>query len=172
MKFLERPGTFKACPTEWSVQALPSGSPIVRVNFECSHVLEGDEWQPMREPARVRGDFFVLKQTGEPNPGVVDSLCRVLGWDGTFEQVHRSPFPPNMGVVQVEVEAREYKGKTYCQVKYLDAEGSKPRNAPISAIEAANLDKKYGGSLSRIAKKSAAAAKRDVPPPADDDIPF
>lgn len=170
MRFLERPGLFRAVPIDWSVQELPSGDPIVRVNFECREVYENETWREMADRRMVRGDFFVLKKTGAPNDGVVSSLVKHLGWTGAFAQILDNVSPPKTDPVQVEVEAREFKGKTYCQVKWINDVSAKPKGAGIGHSEVRNLDKRFGGDLQKLAKKFSAAKPAEES--RDDSIPF
>jgi hypothetical protein len=153
VRLLDRPGLFKAKPTGWSVQLLPSGDPLVRVEFECNQVLEGETWQRI-DPKMTRGDFFLVSRTGAPNEKVVEMLCCMLGWGGSFAQIHDGP-PPQQNAVQVEVEGRDYKGKTYYQVQWIRPEDAEARGGGVSPEKAHALDKKYGKDFAAIAKKCA-----------------
>lgn len=172
MRTLERPGLFRAVPIDWSVQELPSGDPIVRVHFECREVYENEAWRDLADRRMVRGDFFVLKKGGATNEGVVSSLVKHLGWNGAFAQILDNPCPPESGIVQVEVEAREFKGKTYCQVKWINGANAKPKGAGIGHSEVRDLDKKYGGDLQKLAKKFSAQKPADDHPVDTSSIPF
>ncbi|HYG55140.1 MAG TPA: hypothetical protein VD965_07565 [Burkholderiales bacterium] len=177
MRFLDRAGVFKARAVEWMVRELPSGSPIIRVSFEVFEQLgDGEQFRPMASGSRiVHGDFFPVKQTGSPNEKVVEMLCCLMGWGGSFAEVHGCP--PNQGPVQVEVEGRDYKGKTYYQVNWIraeDAQAGGGGNIPPEKLS--SLDDKYGKSLAAVAKK-ASAQKREQAPAAEPttdfgDIPF
>ncbi|MFY9341120.1 MAG: hypothetical protein WAT39_01435 [Planctomycetota bacterium] len=155
MRPLDRPGTFKARAFEWSVQSLPSGDPLIRVLFKCEIERDGEDWPTMIEPRVVRGDFFLVKKTGTPNEAVVEMLCKHLDWHGTFEEL--ATRQPHDGLVQVEVEANDYKGKTYFQVRWLRGE-NEDRGGGVSAEKVAELDKRLGGEMKALAKKFAPAA--------------
>lgn len=172
MKAVDRSGTFKATATEWSVRTIATGAPIITVFFECFAVLEGDEWESI-EPRTVKGDFFVLKKTGAPNEKVAEMLCLYVGWGGSFAEVVGSP-PSGDIPMQIDVEGRDYKNKTYYQASWIRAVDAPPRGGgSITHDEASDLDAKFGKSLGSIAKK-VATTKPAQRPDADYgcEIPF
>lgn len=163
---ITRPGTFKARPTAWSVRRLPNGNVCIRVEFEAFAIRDGEKW--VAGPARsVRGDFFPLKKTGAPNEKVAAMLCNTVGWGGTFTEITETP--PMDSVVQIDVEGRDYNGKTYFDVKWVRAESDdgKRGDDALGAVEVVALDKKHGADLRAFAQKAKRAA-----PAADSDIPF
>lgn len=163
---ITRDGTFKARPTAWSVRKLSTGNVCIRVEFEAFAIRAGDKWAD--GPARsVRGDFFPLKKTGAPNEKIAAMLCNTIGWGGTFAEITETP--PLDAVVQIDVEGRDYNGKTYFDVSWVRAEnddGKKPEES-LGAVEVVALDKKHGADLRAFAQKAKKAA-----PAAESDIPF
>lgn len=169
MKFLDRPGLFKAYALEWAVKTLPSGTPLVSVVFEVFEVFEDETWKAT-ESRQVKGDFFTVKKTGAPNEKVVQMLCERLGWDGTFYQVHGTP--PDEGPFQVEVDGRDSGGKTYYQANWIRPENAEPRGATLSPERLASLDKEFGADIAKLAK-SFTKKQPDATPTTDyGDIPF
>lgn len=165
---ITRPGTFKARPTAWSVRRLSNGNVCIRVEFEAFAIRDGEKW--VAGPARsVRGDFFPLAKKGGPNEKVAAMLCNTVGWGGTFTEITETP--PMDSVVQIDVEGRDYNGKTYFDVKWVRAEGDdgkKPEES-LGAVEVVALDKKHGADLKAIASKVKKAPAKAVE---DDGIPF
>jgi hypothetical protein len=159
VRYVEREATYKGRPIEWNVRVLDSGSPLVCVLFECHEVLDAGEWVEVKPPRMVRGEFFVLKQTGSPNEKIVEMLCVHLGWGGSLAEVTGAP--PMEGAVQLVVESRPHNGKTYFQVKWINAEDDKPRGVVETAShdKLAALDAKFGKSLGSLAAKFAKSAK-------------
>ena len=104
---LAREGIYKGRAIGWGVKKLASGSIAIRVEFEVFQRREGDEWR-QGPAATVAGDFFVIKQTGQPNETVASVLCETIGWGGTFAETTETP--PLDAVVQIEVEGRDWKG--------------------------------------------------------------
>lgn len=162
---ITRAGTFKGRPTAWSVRKLTNGNVCIRVELEVFAIRDGDKW--VQGPSRsVRGDFFPLKKTGAPNEKVAQMLCETLGWGGTFAEITETP--PLDAVVQVDVDGRDYNGKTYFDAKWVRAEsddGKKPEQA-LGAVEVVALDQKHGADLRAFAQKAKKAT------PLGGDIPF
>jgi len=166
---IAREGTFKARPTAWSVRRLNNGNVCIRVEFEAFAIRsDGGKWAE-GPPRSVRGDFFPLKKTGAPNEKIAAMLCNTLGWGGTFTEITETP--PLDAVVQIDVEGRDYNGKTYFDVKWVRAEGDdgrKPEES-LGAVEVVALDKKHGADLKAIASKVKKAPAKAAE---DDGIPF
>jgi hypothetical protein len=174
VKYLDRPGLFKAKPIDWLLRYTTSGAAIIQVTFECVELHDGESWGPI-PPSFVRGDFFPLKKTGAANDVVVEMLCMYLGWGGTFAEVDGAPL--QKGLVQVEVEGRDYKNKTYYGVQWIRDENAEPRGGGVSAEDAHNLDREHGKALRAAASKftKARPASQRTPEPyagQDNDIPF
>lgn len=178
-KYLERQGTFKAKPIEWSVYEAQSGAIGITVVFEAQQVWSNEDWRPLMPPAIVKGTFYVVKTDGTNNDRVGQMLCVTLGWGGSFAEVRRNPPPESL--FQVEVKSEDYKGKTYYKVDRIRAENATPGGGEVSDERLAELDKKYGATLKAIAKVAAAERVEPEPPQPEEpaaksadygDIPF
>lgn len=175
--YLNRAGTFKAKPIEWSVRKNGTGSISLSVIFETREVRNGEMWSQLPS-GLVRGDFVVVKSTGASNDKVAEMLCITLGWGGSFGEVTSGP--PYDSIVQIDVESEDYKGKTYYKAKWIRVEhdDSSGPNAPLDAGTLGDLDKVHGASLRKIAAEAKAKAPVVAPPvteaPATEygDIPF
>jgi hypothetical protein len=167
VRHINRGGTFKGAPIAWSIKMLPSDTPIVVVEFEVSKELRDGAWQAC-DRCVAKGDFFVFKKTGAPNDKIVEMLCRTLGWCGQFAQI-QNEMPPDLEL-ELEVEGRDYKGKTFYSVNWIRHEGEAAKDAPITADAVAKLDAKFGKSLRSVAEK---VKPNNVEPPVDaSSIPF
>lgn len=156
MKFLDREGLFRGTAVEWRIKTLPSGDPIVSVSFEVDAVRDGDDWTILPEKRSVGGDFFVVKKTGAPNDKIVEMLASQLGWGGLFSEVVGSP--PIKGPFALEVQGRDYKGKTYFSVNWVKSAEAKV--APPVNVD--DLDKRFA-DVRKVASKSKAAPTEDIP---------
>lgn len=168
---LAREGIYKGRAIGWAVRKLPTGSIAIRVEFEVHQRMEPDgSWKP-GPAASVAGDFFVIKQTGQPNETVASMLCETIGWGGTFAETTETL--PLDAVVQIEVEGRDWKGKTYFDAKWIRQENDAGKkrsagNEDLDAVAVVNLDKKHAADLRAIAAK----AKKPAATNPDDGIPF
>ncbi len=170
MKQLDREGTYKGRAVAWSVRRISTGSVAIRVEFEVYERRADDgTWRKGSSPARVHGDFFVLKKTGAPNEKIAAMLNETIAWGGTFAET--SETPPLDAIVQVDVEGREYNGKRYHNASWIRQENDDRKAKADEALDASAvvaLDKKHGAAL-----REALPAKR--PPAAGEDlggIPF
>lgn len=168
MRALNRRGDFKGKPIGWSIKMLPSGTPIIVAEFEVSKELRDGTWDRC-DPCVVRGDFFIFKKTGAPNDKVVEMLCRTLGWCGQFAQIHNEA-PPDVDL-ELEVDGRDYKGKTYYSVNWIRHEGEAAKNAPITEDAVAQMDAKFGKALKAVAAKVKSQTD-EKPAEERGDIPF
>lgn len=170
MKPIDSAGMFRGEVVGWACKTLPSGDPVVSVRIEIDAVLAGGDWERLGERRSCQGDFFVVKKTGAPNEKVVEMLCTVLGWGGSFAEL---AYPPPRTQVAVEIVDRDYKGKTYYQANWLrHPDSAMPARQP----DALELDAKHA-DLRQLAGKFRKAAQEAPPKPApasvgEDDIPF
>ena len=172
MRTLQSAGTFRGKPTGWQVKQIPSGSVAITVEFEVGSQKEGDNWKAIT-PAFVKGDFFVAKQTGAPNEKVVAMLGRYLGWGGTFAEITETP--PLDAVVEVDVEEKPWKDRTFFEVRWIRQPGEAAKAATPAALDygaAKSLDQKFGAAFAKVAKKAKAEATKAEPPQDFGDIPF
>lgn len=167
MRFLSRKGDFKGNPIGWSLKMLPSGTPIVVVEFEVSKELRDGAWLSC-DHCVVKGDFFVFKKTGAPNDKIVEMLCRTLGWGGEFLQIQNEQ-PPDVEL-QLEVDGRDYNGKTFYSVNWIRHEGEAAKDAPVTPDEVAKMDAKFGKALKAVTAK--VKPKTEAPPDDMRNIPF
>jgi hypothetical protein len=157
--YFQREGWFRARPVAWHAKQIPTGSVAICVGFEVVADLHGTRIDGRQ---RVQGDFFVTKSTGAPNQKVAQLLCDCAGWGGTFAEL--SEVPPLDAEIEVEVEAREHKGKLYYQAKWMRPIGGDSEGGGGS-VDLAKLDAKHGAEI----RKAIKLPKRDPQP---DGIPF
>lgn len=170
---LDREGIFKAKPFDWSVQPSNNSKSIaVSVGLLITAQYLDGEWQSWEayEPHQTRGWWYVIGKDGKCNTTAVDQLVKSMGWNGDLRSVRGAP--PDV-VVQVNVKANEYNGKTTYKAGWMNPEDYAPEFAGASEDDVDKLQVQYG-SLLRAAAAAAApkpVAKAAAPKPAPKPAP-
>lgn len=174
---LNRDGKFLAKMVAWRAKQFDSGAVAIGIEFRATDELFGDDWEPMREPATVFGDFWVVGKDGSPNTKTAKRMS-AIGWDGTFSSINS---PPPEGPVRITVEPENYKGKTTWKVKWVNPL-TKDGDAGGESASTADLDAKFGSKLQQALNrkgkpdatppKPAGVVRKPTDPPVDNDIPF
>ncbi len=187
---LDRSGTFKARPFDWSIQpSANSKSVAISIGFLITAQYDGGEWQSWEdyEPHQTRGWWYVIGKEGKLNQTAVDQLVKSLGWNGDLRAI-RETTPPDV-VVQVNVKANEYNGKTTYKAGWMNPEDYVPEFGGASDEDVTKLQAQFGSLLRAAAgaakPKTSTPAKAAKPPapktaskpkPAEDDtdepVPF
>lgn len=184
MAVLQQEGTFKVMPVSWKIMEAKSGSVAVSFEFRVLSELENGEWASWEqfEPHSVYGDFWIIKKDGSINQSAVDQLSASLGWDGNLNAVLGDP--PKR-IVQVQVNADTYNGKTRYKAGWMNPEHYVGGAGGASESEVGSLQARFGGLLRAAASAGAvqpAAAPAATGPkgsgpaqvgagaPADDDL--
>lgn len=162
MKWIDRPGIFKAVPFAWRLRDFENSQALaIEMEFELVAKLENGEWQDWSqfEPHQVRGQFFIIKKDGAVNEETHADLVTATGWDGELRSVNGNP--PNV-LVQVTVKDEQYNGKTYFKASFIrhGDYSPKPREAPPEKVAA------LSGRFDSLLRASAAVAKQSAAAPA------
>jgi hypothetical protein len=138
--------------------------PVV-IDFTVTAKLDEDgEWVDWSDydDQTIEGRFYVVGKDGVPNVPNVERLARCLGW--TPDVIDD---PPPSTVVQIEVKAEEYNGRTTLKVQWLNPSDFVPAAATQSPAEVKAFKQQFGSQMRAIA---AAATKgsgaKSAPPPA------
>jgi hypothetical protein len=159
MNYFRSEGRFRGRPVSWRAKTIPSGAVAVSVTVEITADDAGNYCDGVG--GQVVGDFFVVKATGAPNEKVCAMLCDTVGWGGTMAELAETP--PLDAEIEVEVEARDYKGKTYHQIRWLSPIGGRSK-ADASPVDLPSLDAKHGAALAAFRRKDG-AKPRPAPAP-------
>ena len=187
---LDRPGIFKARPTNWSVYCSPDTAVALCVGYQILAQLENNEWTDWSgyEPHYITGYHFVIKRDGTVNETGVHQCVESLGWSGDLRQADGDV--PDV-VVQINCKEEEYNGRVSVKVGWLNPGDYTPQSGGADAQEVAQLQNRFGsllraaasaagarsaGSKAAPAKKAspkaAPKAKETVPPHDADDAPM
>lgn len=168
---LEQEGTFRAVATAWSLGKPKEGSQAVPVviDFTVTAKLDDDgdsrvwtDWSGY-EDQTIEGRFYVVGKDGAPNAANVERLARCLGW--TPDALDSAP--PGT-VVQIEVKADEYNGRTTLKVQWLNPADYVPTAPTQSPAEVRAFKARFGSQMRAIAAAAVkdSGAKAGAPPPA------
>jgi hypothetical protein len=181
-KQLDREGIFKALPQSWKVKQFDSSTAVaIEIEFAILAQLDGSEWVDWSnyEEHRVRGDFWVVKKTGQANIKTVEALRDAIGWNGSLKGIVGTK-PPEC-VVQVTVKAEDYNGKTFYKAAFINPGDYQPGSEGADASEVDQLEARFGSLLRAAAGPMKAKAPAPKPAPApvkqevqdpNDAIPF
>jgi hypothetical protein len=178
MRPLNQEGIYKAIPQSWIVKTFPNSlSVAISIDFGIVARFTAEGWEDWtaKEEHHVRGDYFVVGKNGKPNERTVKQLAASLGWRGSLVQVQEQS--PPQTEVQVQVDAREYNGKTYHNAGWMNPGDHVPNGGEVSDADVAKLESKFGPALRDVAgsppsPKSAAPAAAKPDDTDYGDIPF
>lgn len=118
----------------------------------------------------LMNNFVLVKTDGEVLQRNVDKLIALLGgqWDGTDPAKLEACDPSGIEAVAT-CSDREYDGKLYTEIKWLDPVGGGGRELP-QQVDAKSIAAKYGSKFRALygakpGAKTAAPAKPSAPPP-------
>jgi len=146
------------------------------------------EWQSLDGYGfEIVGRFYIMKNDGTPNIPTIESLSKVLGWDGfNVEALHN-----HSGALQgqISVKMETYDGKTRPKAGWLSPYDYTPGFKPAPKWVATSLQSKWGSALKPQgqhqmpsmqrantlqqpdpAQRRPAMASRQAPPPPIDDL--
>lgn len=160
---IDREGIFKVKPMAWRVRRFESKAVGIEVDFLITAQLNaGNEWDDWTgyEDHAVAGTWFVIKKTGEANPGAIEQLIDSMMWDCSLVSIDRLE-PPDLDV-QVTVKADEYKGKVRYRATWMNPGDYQPTGGGATTAEVQELDRQFGGIL-RAVRGGAPAPKKAAP---------
>lgn len=164
--YLDREGIFKARPVSWVVKTFPnSRSVAIAIDFVVTAQLDGSEWQDWSayDEVRVRGDYFVVKKTGEPNLVTIQQLAESMGWGGSLGQVHGES--PPLVIVQIQVKEEVYNGKSFFKACWMNPGDYVPTGGGADEDAVKQLDAQFGSLLRAAAGSKVPKAGVKAPPP-------
>jgi len=181
---LDRSGIFKARPFDWSVQPSNTSKAVaISIGLLITAQYKNGEWTSWEEyePHQTRGWWYVVGKNGQVNTVAVEQLAKSLGWNGDLKAVNGDV--PDV-VVQVNVKASEYDGKTQYKAGWMNPEDFVPEPFGASDEDVSKLQVQFGSLLraaaSSVVKAKAKpltkapppAAKKPTANPAEDEVPF
>lgn len=159
MANLNAAGTFKAVPTDWSLQEGADGkglSVAIRWRVIAMRMNDGswEDWSTY-EVTSIVGYSTLIKKDGTPNDRGIEDLCRAIGWRGTLDEIDQ---PPPYREAEIVCEFEEYKGAQTLRVKWVNPIGGGALKK-LDPMRAKALRTQYGSSIRAIASR--------VPKPVD-----
>lgn len=164
---LDRPGIFKAKPFDWSIQPSDKTKSVaVSIGFLILSQYEDGEWISWEdyEPHVTRGWFYIIGKDGNLNQTAVDQLVKSLDWYGDLKAI-KNGLPPDV-VVQINVKANEYNGKTTFKAGWMNPENFVPEAFGASDDEVSGLTAQFGSLLRAAASvaRPKTPATKPAPP--------
>ncbi len=175
---LDRAGIFRAKPFHWAV--IPSKetkSVAVYVNSLIVSQFDGKEWVSWEEsePHTTGGYWYVIGKDGKINETAVKQLVESGLWDGKLETV--AEFDPPDIIVQLNVKANEWNGKTTYKPAWMNHENFVPNFDGATGDDLKVISNQFGSLLRAVAASIKPKGEMPKPRPkgtasADDDVPF
>lgn len=159
---LKREGRFKAKILRHAVNETGQNRLVTfMAEFQIVAELDDDVWHPREASEEITGYFYLEKKDGELNSGIIKSLKSALGWDGV-DPFWLQDTDLRGRVVQLNVKAEVYDGKTRYKVAYIDAEDVTGSGAPgiepaVGALRSL-IESRIGEKLKKLAKDGPAKA--------------
>lgn len=179
---LDKAGTFKARPFDWSVQPSKENKGVaISVGFiiEEEYDFESKTWLSWRETDAytTRGWWYIVKKDGGINKSAIQQLVESMGWDANLNSILGEP--PDL-LVQIVVKKENYKGEDRYKVGWMSPEDAVPGAFGASEAEVVDLQSRFGSMLKAVAGVKRATPKAppatpaaaSTPPPVTADTPI
>lgn len=169
---LDRPGYFKARVLDHSIDAKDGGVPFYKMQFgiiESQNAAGG--WENIEQyQLQIIGYFYPIKKDNTVNTNTYNNLRECTGWNGAgLDTLHALDL--SALILQIEVNAEEYLGKTTLKVGWIHPEDYEGGFKKLDAPKVKALAMQYGSILRAsagpvAAKPAAASAPRPTAPTA------
>lgn len=143
---IEAVGNYRGYIDTWSVEESASGLPFVRIGIKATQEYRDEDWHNLPDEGDIEQRIFLMTKDGKTNKVGIDQLREACGFDpadGVRALYDASRF------VQVAVsfatKARDYNGRTYFEVGYLNPWDRQPGGGKPADLDA--LANKLDGML-------------------------
>lgn len=157
---IERDGTFRGWPLEWTVEEAGSGATCIAIKYGI--VMQwggesgwGEKWAPGYFATQRA---WVIKKDGTLNKSAVDMLAKAGLWDGDWDKLS-GPVPKVIALIDIKAEHSEQYGDQY-RVDWVNANADEPAARggfkPADAGLLAKLSARFQGQTRALAGGTAA----------------